>query len=416
LVEKDTILHHTVTRSEASKATISDKSIVAPARFLAREIGGRAPGSPGERSASRFMERELKALGLEPELQRFRTPVTTAWSELLVRLLFITGVLLFPLANRFSYVSIFFAFIFFLLEQFGRSPFGWLQVHRKSENVIAQIKARENSKKTLVVAAHVDSPRSAFYYRPGLVKFLRIFSILDIACMSFLFMLFTFTFAGAILKMEAEKLNLFWKIGLIPLIVPSLALIGLAQKAFAGKPIAGANDNASGAAVLLELARVYSRRRPQNLDIWFVATGAADAGGIGIKRLLGRNRRQLRGAFFVILDKVGSGLPVCYRKEGGLFPFKANRKLISVVKEIFQVHPHYDAGFKRNGLDRGEGFQLLSRGKKAITLTSRNKGGCPQFWRWYEDDLDNLDPKCMRLTLDLIRALVDKLDKEPSRK
>ncbi|OFW60151.1 MAG: hypothetical protein A2W01_11780 [Candidatus Solincola sediminis] len=412
LVDKDTILHHTVTRTEAPKAVSSDKSVLAPARFLAREIGGRAPGSPGERSASRFVERELKALGLEAELQRFRTTATTAWSELLVHVILITGVLLFPLDYRISYVLVFIGFIFFLLEQFGRSPLSWLQPHRKSENVMAKISGRNDPKRTLVIAAHVDSPRSAFYYRPGLIRFFRAFTLLDIFCMSLLFMIFSLTFGGSILKMEADKLNLLWKIGLIFLIVPFLSLIGLTQRAFSGKPIRGANDNASGVAVLLELARVYSRRRPQNLDIWFVATGAADAGGTGIKRLLSRNRRGLKGAFFVILDKVGYGLPVCYRKEGVLFPFRANRKLTSIVKDIYQVHPHYAGGFKRNGLYRGEGFQLLSRGKKALTLSAREKPGCPRFWRWHEDDLENLDPRCMRLTLDLVRSMIDKLDKE----
>jgi Peptidase family M28 len=416
LVEEDTILHHKVTRSEAPKAVISEKSIVAPARFLAREIGGRAPGSPGERSASRFVERELKAMGLDPELQRFRTSITTAWSEMLVHFIVIVGVLIFPLMSGLAYALILIGFLFFLLEEFGRSPFSWLQSFAHSENVVARVAARETPQKKLVIVAHVDSPRSAFYYRPSLARFFRIFTVLDIVCMSLLFMLFTFCFGGFILKMEASSLDLLWKIGLVPLVIPFLTLVALSHKAFAGKPIPGANDNASGVGVLIELARAYSRRRPQNLEIWFVATGAADAGGTGIKRLLSKNRGQLRGAYYVILDKVGVGLPVCFRKEGVLFPFRANRKLTSVLKEIFNVHPHHSDGFKRNGLYRDEAFQLLSRGKRAITLSTREKSGCPPNWRWPEDNLDGIDPRSMRLTFDLVRAMVDNLDNEPKRK
>ncbi len=416
MVEEDTILHHKVTRSEAPKAVVSEKSIIAPARFLSREIGGRAPGSPGERSASRYVEREFKGMGLDPELQRFRTPVTTAWSELLVHFILIIGVIIFSLFSILAYVLIFFGFVFFLLEEFGRSPFAWLQSFAKSENVVTRVSAREKASRKLVIVAHVDSPRSALYYQPELARFYRIFTIIDFICMAFLFMLFTFSFGGFILKMEASALNLFWKIGLIPLVVPLVALIALAQKAFAGKPIPGANDNASGVAVLLELARTYSRRHPQNLELWLVATGAADAGGMGIKRLLSKNRRQLRGSYYIVLDKVGSGLPVCFKKEGVIFPFRANRKLTSVVKEVFKVHPHYANGFKKNRLYRSESVQLLSRGKKAITIGTCEKRGCPPNWRWRKDDLDNIDPRSMRLTLDLVRSMVDALDKEPRSK
>lgn len=412
MVEKDPpILHHTVTRSEAPKPGSSEKSILAPARFLSREIGGRAPGSPGERSASRYVEREFKALRLATEVQRFRTPVTTAWSEALAHFTFIAGVLLFPLARGFSYALVFFGFILLLLEDFGRSPFAWLQPHKHSENVIARIDARNEPVKTVVLVAHADSPRSAFYYRPGLVKVYRIFGILDFLCIALLFMLFTFIFAGSLLKMESDQLNLLWKIGLVPLLVPLMTLIGLSHKALFGKAIPGANDNASGIAVLMELARTYSRRRPQNIDLWMVSTGAADAGGVGIRRLLRYNRGQLKDAYFVVLDKVGYGLPVCFRKEGPIFPFRASRKLTSLTKKILDVHPHFSAGFKKNALYRGEGFQLLSRGKKAITISSREKSGHPRYWRWRDDKLDNLDPRCMRLCMDLVRAMIDVIDR-----
>lgn len=413
MVKGDAILHHRVARSETAKAAASDKSIVAPARFLAREVGARAPASPGERSASRFVEREFKAMGVDAELQRFRTPVTTAWSQMTIHLIFVLGVLLFPLTWRLGYVLVFLGFIGFLMEEFGRSPLSWLQSFRKSENVLARLPARGEARKKLVIVAHIDSPRSAFYYQPKLVRFFRAFTVLDFVCMSLLFMVFTFSFGGSILNMESSTLDFFWRLALIPLIIPLLALFALAHKAFYGKPTPGANNNASGVAVLLELGRTYARRRPQNIELWLATTGSADAGGTGIRRLLGRNRSELRGAYYIVLDNVGNGLPVCFKKEGRIFSFHANRKLLAIVREVFKVHPHYGSGFKRNGLYRNETLQLLSRGKKAITLSTRDAKGPPPNWKWKKDDLDGLDPRSMRLTLDLIRSIVDKLDQEP---
>jgi hypothetical protein len=67
---------------------------------------------------------------------------------------------------------------------------------------------------------------------------------------------------------------------------------------------------------LLELARVYSRRHPLNIELWLVGTGSSDVAGMGLRRFLRDNRRLLKGAYFIILDQVGAGVPVIYRREG----------------------------------------------------------------------------------------------------
>lgn len=410
------ILHHTVSKTEKPRDLKGEKGIVWPAKHLARDIGPRPPGSPGERSASRFVRKELEAMGFAVETQSFKTPVTTAWSEFFVHLILVAGVLLFPLSSHLSFGLIVLGFILFLMEEYGRSPFSWLQRHSPSENVITRIKPLRTRQKTLVLAAHTDSPRSAFYYRPGLVRFFRTVSLLDFICQAGIFMLFAFIYGGYLLNMERDTLTIFWQVGLLLLIIPILSLVALFSKAAGGKATPGGNDNASGIAVLLELARVYSRRQPINIEIWLVSTGASDAAGMGIRRLERDNRKELKDAYYILLDQVGRGFPVCYRREGKLLTFRANRRLTSLAKDISNTHTHYSAGFRRNNLYISEGFQLLSRGKKAITLSSREKSRYPRYWRWSKDDYENLDPRSLRLTLDFMRAMVDKLDRGNLRK
>jgi hypothetical protein len=414
--KREPILHHTVTRGEGPKTGQRERGILWPARHLARDIGPRPPGSPAERSAARFVEKELKALGLVVETQRFKAPSTTAWSEFFVHLTLVVGVLIFPISSHFSYALIFLGFIFFLMEEYGRGPFSWLQPRRQSENVVARIKPMRNPRKTLVVMAHTDSPRSAFYYRPGMVRFFRTTLLLDFICQACLFMLFTVSYGGYLLDMEQDKLGLLWRLGLILLVIPILALIGLFAKAALGKATPGGNDNGSGVAVLLELARVYSRRQPHNIDLWLVSTGASDAAGLGARRFVRDNRRELKGAFYIILDQVGRGFPVCYRREGRLIPFRANRYLTSLARNLSEVHAHYSAGFRRNNLYISEGFQLLSRGRKAVTVSSREKSRYPRYWRLYNDDYDNLDPRSLRLTLDFVQSMVDEVDRQDLKK
>ncbi len=404
------ILHHTVSGGEGTKARQREKGITWPARHLARDIGPRAPGSQGERSAARFIEKELGSLGIDAEVQKFRSPATTAWSEMLVHLLPLIGAIIFP-ANRFiSFALICLGFFFYLLEYYGRSPFTWLQPHRRSENIIARMKPYRDVRKVLVVIAHMDSPRAPFYHRPGFLWSLRAAFLLDFICMVALFMLFTVAFAGHLLSMEQTTLDFIWHLGLIIAIVPALSSLALFVKACGGST-PGGNDNATGVTLLLEMARVYTRRQPYNTDLWLVSTGAADAGGAGVKRLLRQHRRELKGAYFIVMDGVGRGFPVCYRREGRLVAFRANRRLVGAVKNVGDAHGHYGIAFKRNGIYIGESFQLLSRGRKAITVSSREESRYPRYWRSAKDDYDNIDLRSLRLSIDFMIALVDTIDR-----
>jgi hypothetical protein len=404
------VLHHTVTGGEAGKARRREKGIAWPARHLSRDIGPRPPGSKEERDAARFIEREFKALGLAAESRRFRTPVTNSWSKMLVHLFPVIGVLLFPVNSHLSYALIILGFLLFLLEEYGRSPFSHLQVHRSSENILARINPLKEKDGTVVLIAHMDSPRSAFYYQPGLIYFVRSAFLVDFACQALIFMLFTVAYGGYLLNMEDDKLTLFWHLGLFLLIPPAIALVSLMFKAAAGRATPGGNDNASGVAVLLELGRNYTRRQPHNVDLWLVSSGASDAGGTGVKRLVHEFRSDLKGAYFIILDGVGKGFPVCYRREGRLIPFRANRRLTSLAKRIADYGVHYNVGMKRNSLYLSEGFQLLSRGRKAITVSSREDSLYPRNWRTSKDDYDNIDPRALRLTLDFVISMVDNID------
>jgi hypothetical protein len=404
------ILHHTISSDKSSATKLKGKGITWPARHLARDIGPRAPGSQQELSAARFIETEFKSLGADAEVQRFRTPVTTAWSEMLVHLIVIFGVVIFPANSHISYALICLGFFLYLLESYGRSPFIWLQQQRRSQNVVLRLEPLREARRTLVIIAHMDSPRTAFYHRPGFVRLIRGAFLLDFACIASLFMLFTVVYAGYLLSMEKETLTLLWKLGLVIAAVPALAFLALLSKA-AGPSTPGGNDNASGVAVLLELARTYTRRHPLYSDLWLVSTGAADAAAMGARRLLRHNRRELKGAYFIIMEGVGRGFPVCFKREGRLVAFRSNRRLTDIVKQVNETQAHYSAGFGRNGLYLGEGFQLISRGRRAITVSSREESRHPRFWRCAKDDYDNIDLRSLRLSLDFMTALVDNIDR-----
>jgi len=102
----------------------------------------------------------------------------------------------------------------------------------------------------------------------------------------------------------------------------------------------GAEDNASGVAVLLELARMAARAEPR-LPVVFVAFAAEEPRGDGdamhhfgsrayVNRMSARERRALRG--MVSLDRVGVGpvVPVC---TGGVSPLTVRSQLVRAADQ-----------------------------------------------------------------------------------
>jgi hypothetical protein len=102
----------------------------------------------------------------------------------------------------------------------------------------------------------------------------------------------------------------------------------------------GAEDNASGVAVLLELARMAAREEPR-LPVVFVAFAAEEPRGDGdamhhfgsrayVNRMSPAEQRALRG--MVSLDRVGVGrvVPVC---TGGVSPLTVRSQLVRAADE-----------------------------------------------------------------------------------
>ena len=408
--DSESILQHTITSPGTDAMRRVEKGIIGSVRHLSRDIGARTAGSKGERRAARFVERELEGMGLAVETQRFRAPATTAWSEALSHLVTVAGVLLFPVNTVLSYALVFLGFLFFLLEGFGRSPLAWASPRIQSENVIARISPAREAETKLVLVAHLDSPRSAFYHRPGLAAMLRFLYLVDATCQAALFMLFTVAFGGWLLSMERGRLDFLWYTGLMVAVPPFLAMLALFSKAIAGRDTPGGNLNASGVAVLLELSRICSRHPLYKAELWFAFTGASEVAALGVRKLVRRYRSRLRNAYFIVLEGVGRGFPACCRREGRLIPFRANRRLLALAKRTSQNYIHHGNGLVANNLYLGEGYHLISRGHRAVTLCSREDSPLPRYWHWVKDDHLHVDSRRLRTSLDFLRALVDAVD------
>jgi aminopeptidase YwaD len=115
----------------------------------------------------------------------------------------------------------------------------------------------------------------------------------------------------------------------------------------------GANDNASGVSLLLELARFYSMPENQpEYSIFFMAFGAEEAGLLGSKYFTENPYFSLKRIRFMInLDLMGTGDEGMMVVNGTLFPNEFNR-----LTEINKTHQYLTTIKKRGPAANSDHF------------------------------------------------------------
>lgn len=168
------------------------------------------------------------------------------------------------------------------------------------------------------------------------------------------------------------------------------------------KPIAGANDGASGVAVLLETARAIARQNPEiGIDILMVdaedygAENDEESWALGTKYFATHPiKPDYRPTRAILLDMVGG--------KGAIFPAEYFSR---------ESAPLIDDAFRRAAAAAGHGSLFPARMGSAVTddhvelikvgipaidiIDYRDSGFCPT-WHTLSDNLDNIDPATLK--------------------
>jgi Zn-dependent M28 family amino/carboxypeptidase len=162
-------------------------------------------------------------------------------------------------------------------------------------------------------------------------------------------------------------------------------------------PILGANDGASGVAILLELARVLER--DMALNVWLVFFDAEDTGNIdGLDWAMGSRAfvEQLAGIpdAVVIVDMVGdTDLNIHIERSSTV---ELAYEIWEVAKDLGHQEFFFDA--KYNILDDHTAF--LVAGIPAVDIIDFDY----QFWHTTEDTLDKVSPRSLQVVGDTLLA------------
>lgn len=131
----------------------------------------------------------------------------------------------------------------------------------------------------------------------------------------------------------------------------------------------GGATSSDGASAEDMLAAVASMGDDELLghDIWFVATGASDCDGAGMKAFLAAHRDKLRGVFFINLESIGAGRLSVVTVEGEQQLLKGDRRIMNLVNKVCKSF-HVDCGAFEMPYTKTDAYAALEASRRALTI------------------------------------------------
>jgi hypothetical protein len=384
---------------------------------------GRGPGTDAERRAARQLEKRLREIGRDADIEPFDVWPRWPLAHLIHALAAIAGSLV-ATSSAVAGVAVLGAVA---VLTFGDLT-GLFQLTRRltgrraSQNVVS----REDGDRpgTIVLVAHYDAARSGAVFndrsmrrRAWIGRVLR----RPIGPFEPFFWAIVVALACAVLRLlgvESDAVTAVQFAATVVLIVsvPLLADIGLSEI------VPGANDNASGVATALRLADRYGDSL-EHFDLWVVLSGSEEAFARGARAFVKRHRHELgrRDTVFLCIDKVGAGSVRYARREGLLFARRYHPMLVGLCDQIAAEdaedasesgdEPRYDA---RSIVSRSitDAVPARGRGYAAVSISCLGERGYAPHYHQPTDVPENLEPEALDRAFGFCSELIELLDDE----
>jgi hypothetical protein len=256
-------------------------------------------------------------------------------------------------------------------------------------NVVAEL-GPEDAERTIVFVAHHDAAHAGLVFHPAIPRFAA-------------------RVAPSAVEEAKSSPPTMWGAVAGPLLAAGGALAGSRSLRLAGAVLSGgyaaamvdigsrgvvpgANDNLTGVAVLLSLARALAENPPDGARVVLLSTGSEESfmegmQGYGRRHFAELPRERTR---FVCIDTVGSPDLLVVPAEGMLRLHPYPEEMVSVVKACAEeVGIDLHRGFMfRNATD---GLIPLKAGYPTATLGSVNELHVPDNYHWPTDTPENVD-------------------------
>jgi hypothetical protein len=377
---------------------------------LSVEIGPRGSTTPQERQAHEYARAWFETLGLETHWEPFTSP-TSGWRPFVLASL---GGLFALLEVLFRSRAIALAAGLFMLViavsvllelHFKPSPLRLFLPTGPSQNVWARLPAKKTPKSQIVIAGHIDTQRTPWAFTsPKRLAFFQMVSTLGVV---------TFVISALFyLGMAFFDFGAFRWLALV--FAPVYLTVFFVTAQPERTPYThGANDNASGASVVMSLAGQLAENPLEHIEVWALTDGCEEVGGFGVQAFIRKYRDELKTMSVINLDNLaGKGAGVCYvSREGMLLPLKASPELLSIAKEIAGERTDLNVYSREFTTLHTDGSVFMLNGIPTLSFVGLTPDGMLPDWHQASDTFERVDAKVVEAVEAFVLELLRRMDK-----
>ncbi len=381
--------------------------------YLAKTIGPRGSTTPAEALAAEYARETFERFGLKPAVERFRSAVSAWWPFSLATALVLLAVAVYPLAGRATAVIallIIAATVISALREVGMtwSPLRLMLPSRPSQNVLAVVPAGGEALRRVAVIGHLDSHRTPLLFSS--LRWQRVMHVLVPAGVVAMIVLVGLYAAGLFVQS-----SVIYAVSLAPAVVVAAVFVFTLQ-ADLTPYTNGANDNATGAGLVLTLAEALAAQPMPHTEVWLVATGCEEVGCYGAIDFFRRHGTELRDAVVLVGDTIGGpGSGPCYlRSEGMVLQHAYSPDLLALADGIAADRPELGAYSRKMPEAYTEGLPAMQAGLRALTLCGFTPDAVLPNWHQPSDTVENIDRNVLARNYAFVRELLQRIDSSPA--
>lgn len=389
--------------------------VVADITTLCDRHRGRLTGTDAERRAANHLAASIRASGWPVRVEPIHTHPQAGTVHMLHCLLALVGSLITPVSPPAAFALVLAAATGLYLDLNGRPyPLRRLLFRRASQNVVSP-PAAADERPAIVLCANYDAGRLGVIHSEtatGVWGRVAALSPVPLTPMRLVFWSIAslLPLIGArAAGVEAAALEIAQLPGTLVLLAAAL-LLGEAELS---ETTPGANDNASAAAGVVELARRLSEQPLEHCACWLVLSGGGAATHEGMHRFLAAHAGELDRARtrFIALDAIGAGEVRFEASAGWVISHPSDPRMFELCEAIAAAEPDLGARPWRNGTGT-ESLPPRLRGYGAISIAARDPLERKPLAGTPLDTPDRIDPATLSRALSLAELLVRRLDDE----
>lgn len=376
---------------------------------LTVEIGERGSTTPQERRAAEYALRVFENLKLEARMESFRSGRSTYYPFVLAFGLPLLAALFYAITRQpaaalaTAFLSALGAWGMFSELDLGDNWMRRLLPTGGSQNVTGVVPPRQEARRRIVLAAHIDTHRTPVFYSS--TAWHRIFVTLVSAA-------FVSLVLGTVIYLLLAISGWGW-LHILAAAAAAVQIFALAMCLHADLTpyTPGANDNGSGTATVLALAERLQKEPLRNSEVWLVTDGCEEVGCYGAAALVDAHADELRQAYLIAVDIVGVGDPAFLASDGLLKKYPVDAQMLSIARQVVAGRPELQV-FEHPGLAYTDAALFLKRGYRAFTVDALPRaalGG--SGWHQMGDTYEKIDPDCLRRAHEFIWEMLQQIDR-----